>query len=244
MKSYLIVLALVAFIANIQIASAAPSSGLERIVNGDDAKKGQFPHQVSLRISNRHFCGGSIINERYVLTAAHCLTILRPEHRVTLVTGALHITNGGDRYAKERHIAHPNFSDKPIRNDIGLVRSRTDFKFNTLVKPIVISRKPARAGQSAVFSGWGDTVSGVRCASKIVRILFQLALMFYLYFRSPAQQRFCNMLLYAHSTILNVPEDTNKSIENTSAIKPYAHCILAQIVMLAHASAIQVAEIK
>lgn len=44
-----------------------------KIVGGQKADDGAFPHQVSLRRKNRHFCGGSIINEHWILTAAHCI---------------------------------------------------------------------------------------------------------------------------------------------------------------------------
>lgn len=50
-----------------------------RLVNGRNADPGEFPHQVSLQwgylphFTYRHFCGGSIINESWILTAAHCL---------------------------------------------------------------------------------------------------------------------------------------------------------------------------
>ena len=45
-----------------------------KIIGGSYANEGQFPYQVSLRtLPNRHFCGGSIINEEYILTAGHCL---------------------------------------------------------------------------------------------------------------------------------------------------------------------------
>lgn len=44
-----------------------------KIVGGYDAKNGEFPYQVSIRINNKHFCGGSILNQYYILTAAHCL---------------------------------------------------------------------------------------------------------------------------------------------------------------------------
>lgn len=43
------------------------------IVGGVDAPIGKYPHQVSLRSYNSHFCGGSIIDEYNVLTAAHCI---------------------------------------------------------------------------------------------------------------------------------------------------------------------------
>lgn len=44
-----------------------------RVVGGEFAEEGQFPHQVALFRDNRFTCGGSIIAERFVLTAAHCV---------------------------------------------------------------------------------------------------------------------------------------------------------------------------
>ena len=44
-----------------------------RIVGGRQAQKGQFPYQVTLQVFGEHFCGGSILNEKWILTAAHCV---------------------------------------------------------------------------------------------------------------------------------------------------------------------------
>lgn len=62
-------------LAALSLATAAPYSPLDgRVVGGENAAVGQFPHQVSLRQYTSHICGGTIIAPQMILTAAHCVT--------------------------------------------------------------------------------------------------------------------------------------------------------------------------
>ena len=111
------------------------------------AQPGKWPWQVQLQINlgngQGNICGGSILNEKMVLTAGHCLLgELKPESITVYagwngkVFGAGVATLLHKAPKVERFIIHENYtdSDTPF-NDIGLIELKQGFTLNGFVTP-------------------------------------------------------------------------------------------------------------
>uniref|UniRef100_A0A8B9F7A8 Coagulation factor IX n=1 Tax=Amazona collaria TaxID=241587 RepID=A0A8B9F7A8_9PSIT len=136
-----------------------------RVVGGSDSMRGEVPWQVLLVDSKGvGFCGGSIINEKWVVTAAHCL---QPGDNVTAVAGEYN-TNEDDHTEQRRQVVkilpHPTYDAKINKhhNDIALLELDQPLVFSSYVTPICTgSREFTNAllkhGMGTV-SGWGSTL--------------------------------------------------------------------------------------
>ncbi|XP_059403359.1 granzyme B(G,H)-like [Carassius carassius] len=130
------------------------------IVNGRVAKPHSRPYMVSLQINKEHICGGFLIHNQFVLTAAHC----RQKNTIlTAVIGAHRLKNeneGSVRIAVKSYHKHPGY--KPGRpsflNDIMLLRLQKKVKENNKVKIIKIPRQKGDIKADSVCSvtGWGS----------------------------------------------------------------------------------------
>lgn len=124
-----------------------------RIVGGQTASAGQFPYQTSMRsAANAHFCGGFIIANRWVGTAAHC-TINRTPANTIVVVGAHNRMSGGITHQSNLIINHENYSGATIANDVSLVRTTTEILFVGAVAPIALGSVHVGGG-TATASGW------------------------------------------------------------------------------------------
>ena len=47
--------------------------GETKIVGGKQTEIGEYPWMAALMYNSFHFCGGSLVNDRWVVTAAHCV---------------------------------------------------------------------------------------------------------------------------------------------------------------------------
>ncbi|XP_001662078.2 chymotrypsin-2 [Aedes aegypti] len=139
--------------------STLPADYLEwegRIVGGTNAASGQFPYQVSLRSStNAHFCGASIINNRYVLSAAHC-TVGRTLANTRVVVGTHLLNSGGVAHNSARIVNHPSYNANTLANDVSLVQTASVIIFNNLAQTINLSATFINTASGALASGWGQ----------------------------------------------------------------------------------------
>uniref|UniRef100_A0A3P9J272 Peptidase S1 domain-containing protein n=1 Tax=Oryzias latipes TaxID=8090 RepID=A0A3P9J272_ORYLA len=135
-----------------------------RIVGGQDAPAGFWPWQVSLQRSS-HFCGGSLINNQWVLTAAHCFPSTNPSG-VTVHLG-LQSLQGSNPNAVSRSIVkiiiHPGYSSSTLENDITLLMLASPVNFNDHIAPVCLAAASSTfySGTNTWVTGWGNIGSGV-----------------------------------------------------------------------------------
>lgn len=130
-----------------------------RIVGGQTAEPGQFPYQISLRlVEHMHLCGGSIIRNDWIVTAAHCTVGYNPRF-LSIVVGAHHFRDVGQLYTIKNIIVHPDFHSWELTGDIACIQTDHSIQYSNSIQPISFGTENdfIGAGVHVVSSGWGTT---------------------------------------------------------------------------------------
>ncbi|XP_011180889.2 vitellin-degrading protease [Zeugodacus cucurbitae] len=147
-------------IAVLGIAHAGPIDGTaplldERIIGGQNTHIGNHPYQVSLRLDGHHFCGGSIIGQKLVLTAAHCIfKDLLDKYEIQY--GVTNVASRKNLIKVTDIITHENFDTVTIDYDVALVILATPIPLGANAKIIALASNNPAAGTNAIVSGWGQ----------------------------------------------------------------------------------------
>ncbi|XP_049588520.1 serine protease 33 [Syngnathus scovelli] len=136
-----------------------------RIVGGEAAPEGAWPWQISLHNDGSHICGGSLINNRWVLSAAHCLTSTS-SGRLTIYMGR-QSQFGNNPNEQRRNVArfilHPDYSPVTNDNDIAVLELASPVAFTDYIRPVCLADTGSSvpAGTQVWVTGWGTIQTGV-----------------------------------------------------------------------------------
>lgn len=134
-------------------------SAKTRVVGGGQARPGQFPWLVSVQLDNQPWCGGSLVNKDFVVTAAHCIKT-RPVSDFSVVTGE-HDLKTKSAYEKRIPVQaaalHPGYKVGKYSHDLAVLRLASPATFGPRVQPVCLPPAAgwAPAGRTGTVAGWG-----------------------------------------------------------------------------------------
>ncbi|XP_038610491.1 brain-specific serine protease 4 [Tachyglossus aculeatus] len=152
-------------------ATSVPACGkpqlLNRIVGGEDAKDGEWPWIVSIQKNHTHHCAGSLLTDRWIVTAAHCFKGSPDLSLLTVLLGAWTLSTPGPQ-ALRLPVAevrpHPIYAWKEgAPGDIALVRLASPAPFSEHILPICLPEAsvPFPPETLCWIAGWGSIRDGV-----------------------------------------------------------------------------------
>ncbi|XP_041673433.1 transmembrane protease serine 9-like [Cheilinus undulatus] len=147
--------------SQLDVCGKAPLNTLTtRIVGGQVASNGSWPWMASLTIASFHFCGGTLITNEWVLTAAHCI------EGTPLSSVVVHLGRQSQEGPNPNELSrtilqsfiHPNFSIFSADNDIALLRLVSPVTFTDYIRPVCLAAPDSTlfSGTDTWVTGWGD----------------------------------------------------------------------------------------
>uniref|UniRef100_A0A8C1JEV1 Suppression of tumorigenicity 14b n=1 Tax=Cyprinus carpio TaxID=7962 RepID=A0A8C1JEV1_CYPCA len=150
-----------------------------RIVGGKDSNEGEWPWQVSLHMNTQgHVCGASVISNRWLVTAAHCVQdnekfkYSQPD-QWEVYLGLLNQGETSKSTLKrvKRIISHPHYDHLSYDNDIALMELDSPVTLSQNIWPICLpeATHDFPAGKSVWITGWGKQREEVDAVAAVLQ---------------------------------------------------------------------------
>ncbi|CAB3225376.1 unnamed protein product [Arctia plantaginis] len=134
-----------------------------RIIGGTVTTIEKYPPTAAVLLigyfSTNQICGGSIINQRHILTAAHCFTFTLNAGVYLIRVGSSMAHSGGTTHHIDRIILHPQWNTRTVDNDVAIMRTTTAITYGITVQPANLAESTYRLldNDSVWAVGWGLT---------------------------------------------------------------------------------------
>merc|ERR1719341_1618024 len=145
-----------------------------KIVGGHEAQENQWPWQVALFIDDAWFCGGALISENYVLTAAHCAD---GASYFDVMAGAHNVRASSEPHRVEitsyNGWTHPQWNTQDLSNDLALIELPSPIDINDYIKPSCMpsAGDTADASELVTCTGWGKPSDSAGGISNVLRVV-------------------------------------------------------------------------
>jgi len=144
-----------------------------RIIDGQEAVANAWPWVVRIAEgsgdSMRQICGGAILNNDWIVSAAHCIITIDPSlYSVILGDHKINEITGREQVSRVTELVYNGYQELNSNNDIVLMKLATPAKYNDFVSPIclpeqgeptdvTVEGKVSYVGAYGVTVGWGQT---------------------------------------------------------------------------------------
>ncbi|XP_014876778.1 serine protease 33-like [Poecilia latipinna] len=133
----------------------------DRIVGGVDASNGAWPWQIDIQKSNEHVCGGSLITQDWVLSAAHCFPNPSDPSSYVLYIGRYQL-NGINEHELSRTVKRivipSGYQDPNSGKDIALLQLSSPVSWSNYIQPVCLPAPGTLfpTGMTCYVTGWGN----------------------------------------------------------------------------------------